>query len=228
MTRIVKEYAIRRDEILDSAQKLIYSKGFEQMTIQDILDDLSIAKGTFYHYFDSKQALLEAITRRTLDRAEQAAAPIVDAPQLGAPEKLRRFFSAMSRWESDQQTLILALLEVWYHAENAVVREQTRSMTVERLAPLLNRIVRQGVDEGTLAAAHPDQAGEIALFILMGMEDHVVGPFMLARPEPGDLARAEAALAAYQDAAERVLGAPAGTLTIITPEALRSWAAARK
>lgn len=228
MTRIVKQYAIRRDEILDSAQKLIYSTGFEQMTIQDILDDLQIAKGTFYHYFDSKQALLAAITGRTLDRAEQVVTPIVDDPQLGAPEKLSRFFSAMSRWESTQQELILALLEVWYQAENAVVREQTRAMTITRLGPLLTRIVRQGVDEGALAAAHPDQAGEIALFILMGMEDHVVGPFLLGAPEPGDLARAEAALAAYQDAAERVLGAPAGTLTIITPEALRVWAGARK
>ena len=68
MARIVKEqaYAEKRNEILDVAQRLVYTKGYEQMTIQDILDDLQISKGAFYHYFDSKQALLEALIERML------------------------------------------------------------------------------------------------------------------------------------------------------------------
>lgn len=227
MTRVVKEYAIRRDEILDSAQKLIYGKGFEQMTIQDILNDLDIAKGTFYHYFDSKQALLEAITVRSLDRAEQVVTPIADDPQLPALDKLRNFFSTMARWETNQKEFILALLRVWYNDENTVVREKTRVMTVTRLAPLLSRIIRQGVDEGMLKTAYPDQAGAILLFVLTGMEDHIVGTFMLAPPEPGDMERVEAALAAYSDAVERVLGAPPGAFQLIDPATLREWARLR-
>ncbi len=54
MARIVKEYSVRRNEILDAARQLVYTKGYEQMTIQDILDYLQISKGAFYHYFDSK------------------------------------------------------------------------------------------------------------------------------------------------------------------------------
>ena len=66
MARIVKEevYAEKRNAILDVAQRLIYTKGYEQMTIQDMLDDLQISKGAFYHYFDSKQAVLEALVER--------------------------------------------------------------------------------------------------------------------------------------------------------------------
>jgi len=64
MARVIKEqeHAERRNEILDVAQKLVYTRGYEQMSIQDILDALGISKGAFYHYFDSKQALLEALT----------------------------------------------------------------------------------------------------------------------------------------------------------------------
>ena len=51
MARTVKAHAVRRNEILDVAQRLIYTKGYEQMTIQDILDGLQISKGAFYHYF---------------------------------------------------------------------------------------------------------------------------------------------------------------------------------
>ena len=54
-----KEYAVKRNEILDVAQRFVYTRGYEQMSIQDILDELHISKGAFYHYFDSKQALLE-------------------------------------------------------------------------------------------------------------------------------------------------------------------------
>ncbi len=63
MARIVKEeeYAGKRNAILDVAQRLIYTKGYEQMTIQGMLDDLQISKGAFYHYFDSKQAVLERV-----------------------------------------------------------------------------------------------------------------------------------------------------------------------
>src|SRR5262245_58568880 len=55
MARVVKEHAVRRGEILDVAQRLVYTSGYEQMTIQDMLDELQISKGAFYHYFSSKQ-----------------------------------------------------------------------------------------------------------------------------------------------------------------------------
>ena len=54
MARTIKphEYAEKRNDILDAAQRLVYSKGYERMTIQDILDDVHISSGAFYHYFD--------------------------------------------------------------------------------------------------------------------------------------------------------------------------------
>lgn len=53
MPRVVKEeeYAVKCNEILDVAQHLVYTKGYQQMSIQDILDELKISKGAFYHYF---------------------------------------------------------------------------------------------------------------------------------------------------------------------------------
>ena len=53
-------HTVRRDAFLDVAQRLVETKGYEAMSIQDVLDALEVSKGAFYHYFDSKQALLEA------------------------------------------------------------------------------------------------------------------------------------------------------------------------
>ena len=74
----VAEQTARRDAILDAAQRLILSKGYERLTVQDILDDLQISKGAFYHYFDSKPAVIEALTERLVDDSVQALAPIVE------------------------------------------------------------------------------------------------------------------------------------------------------
>src|SRR5438128_3469885 len=105
MTRIVKEkeYAVRRNAILDVAQLLVYTKGYEQMTIQDILDDLQISKGAFYHYFDSKQALLEALIERLLEEIVQHILPIVHDPHLPALEKLQRYFAMVVRYRTAQK-----------------------------------------------------------------------------------------------------------------------------
>ncbi len=102
MSRISKEqdYFERRNEILDSAQKLIYSKGYEAMTIQDILDDLNISKGAFYHYFRSKHALLEGLTARSIENASALVNPILDDPSLGSLEKLAKYFDSCGKLEA--------------------------------------------------------------------------------------------------------------------------------
>src|SRR5260370_2930142 len=95
MARIVKEeaYNAKRNEILDIALSLVYSKGYEQTTIQDILDGLHISRGAFYHYFDSKQALLDALVDRMANHAQHTLLPIVQDPHLPALQQFRRSFA---------------------------------------------------------------------------------------------------------------------------------------
>src|SRR2546429_5465696 len=114
MARIVKEqaYALRRNAILDVAQRLVETRGYEQMTIQDMLDELQISKGAFYHYFDSKQALLEALIERMLEEVEQLLIPIVQDSHMPAIEKLQRFFPMLARWKTARKTFFLALFRV--------------------------------------------------------------------------------------------------------------------
>ncbi len=76
--------AARRNEILDAAQRFVASKGFEQMTIEDILADLSISKGAFYHYFEFQRTLLEALISRMGDEARRVLVPILEDAQLTA------------------------------------------------------------------------------------------------------------------------------------------------
>ncbi len=221
MARIVKEYAVRRNEILDVAQRLVYTKGYEQMAIQDILDELQIAKGTFYHYFVSKQALLEALIERMVDEVQALLSPIVQDTHLSALEKFQQFFATIAHWRTEHVTFLLALLRVWYMDENAIVRQKMRTDSIERFSPMLTVIVHQGVKEGVLKTAFPEQVGAIILSIGQNFQE-TIGQLILSHELNQDtLQHIESTVAAYNDAVERVLGATSGSLCLIDAEILK-------
>jgi AcrR family transcriptional regulator len=225
MARIVDEqkYALKRNEILDAAQRLVYTKGYELMAIQDILDELQMSKGAFYHYFDSKQAMLEALIERMLDDAGRLLNPIVQDAHLPAMEKLNRFFAAAANWKIAQKAFFLALLRVWYQDENAIVRQKVYAAGVKWVAPMLSEITRQGVQEGIMTTAYPERTGEVVFSLFQGLGDTLSELLLSPERKPEDLRYGESTVAAYTDALERVLGAPEGSVEVIDAHTLHEW-----
>jgi AcrR family transcriptional regulator len=229
MARVVKEeeYTARRNEILAAAQRFVYTKGYEQMTIQDILNDLKISKGAFYHYFNSKGDVLEALVERmVIDEMLPLILPIVEDPGLSAIEKLERYFDIALRWKTTQKSFMLAILRVWIADENAIVRQKILSMTLKQVTPLLTDIVRQGVEEGVFRTSYPEQVSHLIIQVLLGLGDSLIELIITSETNP-DPVRTESAVSEYifalRDAMERILGAPSGSLKLIEPEVLNQW-----
>ena len=63
---------LRKNAILDAAEKLFFERGYAASTIDDILSTMDCSKGSLYHHFDSKQAILEALCRRHAQEAFDA------------------------------------------------------------------------------------------------------------------------------------------------------------
>ena len=223
MTRIVKEHTVRRNEILDVAQRLVTTRGYEQMTIQDILDELQIAKGTLYHYFDSKRALLEALIERAQGEIEQMLIPLVHDPALSALDKLQRFFATINQRNSAQKSFALAFIRVWYTDENAIVREKMHATRVKRVTPWLTTIIAQGVQEGSLTTAYPDQMGRVILSLLDDLVDTLAGLLLSDDQEQNNLSQAERIVAATTCAIALLLGLSPDALYLADAEALKVW-----
>jgi len=225
MARTVREetYTVKRNEILDTAQRLVYTKGYEQMSIQDILNELKISKGAFYHYFESKSDLLELLIDRMRQEAEPVILPIINDPDLSALDKLHSFFDTGARWKTARKDYILSLTRVWYADDNALVRQKEQADLIRWATPLIVGIVRQGIREGVFNTAFPDQIGELVLYLLYHMGDAMVELIFSSEAKGIELAYAEKLVAAYNDALERVLGAPAGSLNLMDTETLKVW-----
>src|SRR5467141_410415 len=146
-------HMVRRDAFLDVAQRLVQAKGYEAMSIQDVLDELEASKGAFYHYFESKQALL------------------LHDPNLPAMRKLERFFAGIARRKAEQKELVLAIIEIWNSDGNAIVREKLRRLTVSRMVPLLSTVIKQGTDEGIFHVASPDETATVFVSLMLGFQE---------------------------------------------------------
>ena len=225
MPRVVKEddYAARRNEILDVARQLVYTKGYEQMSIQNILDAMKISKGAFYHYFDSKPALLEALTDRMVKEAEQVLFPILQDSNLSALEKIQCYFSSAVIWKSARKDFLLALLPTWYSDDNVILRQKMIAEGIKSIGPPFAQVVRQGVKEGSLSTSYPEQAFEMCFLLLQSLGDKMA-QVILANPRPANaLQSIEEDVAAYSDSMERILGVPSGSMRFMDAESLRVW-----
>lgn len=214
---------MRREAFVDVAERLIQAKGYEQMSIQDVLDALDASRGAFYHYFDSKVALLEAVVDRMVVAGTEAVAPIVSDPNLPAPQKLNLLFSGIAGWKSERKDLLLALLQVWYSDDNAIVREKVRRAGHARLTPLLAAIIRQGKTEGHFAVGSPDDSARVLMSLLEGAQDLAGELFFARQANTIPYEAVEENLAAYKEAFERILGVPAESLRFLDEQTMRLW-----
>jgi AcrR family transcriptional regulator len=202
---------IRRDAFVDAAQRLIALKGYEQMSIQDVLDALDASRGAFYHYFDSKVALLQAVIDRAVVEATANVERILSDSSISALAKLSRLLTDIADYKNEREDLIRGL-QVWLSDDNALVRERLRRLTVTRLTPLLAPIVRQGCAEGVFSVSSPDETARVLVSILQGLNELAIELFVKRQADAITLDEVEQTLGAYLEAMERILGLPAGSL----------------
>lgn len=227
MARVVNKvaHAARRNAILDAAQRAVVTTGYEQMAIGDLLTELGISSGAFYHYFDSKPALLLALVERIGNQVEQRVLPIVDDPTLPALDKLRRFVAALEERKLEHKGLVLSSVRILYADDNAIFRHKLHMTRITRFAPLLERIIQQGVREGVFTTPYPDQAARLLMSLPEDLGYATAELLLSTEHTADDLDRLERIVHATIDAMERVLGASAGTLPRTPRAALAEWLA---
>jgi len=193
------------------------------MSIQDVLDEVEASRGAFYHYFDSKQALLEAVIDRMVEAALAEVDPIVADRKLPAAAKLEQVFSTIGRWKTARKSLVLALLEVWLSDHNAVVREKLRRTMMGRLAGTLTPIIQQGIDEDAFHADSAAATAQVLVMLLLGFQEVATDLFLDRQAGRIDAADVERTFSMYTESFERILGARPGSIQLIDRPVLRAW-----
>jgi len=205
MTRIVKKPDERREEIIKAARELFHTKDYDKTTMQDIMDALNIAKGTIYHYFSSKQELLEAVVEAMVDeeyRKKEALMKSGRVKGLPAMEKLRVLITESGTGPENER-----ILDTLHHPENYEMHTKQLGRYITKLAPLWAAVFDEGREQGVFRVEHPLECAE---FILAGAQFMVDVGFY-----PWSESQINRRLRALPRLLESQLGVPAGTFNFI-------------
>ncbi|MDO5298980.1 MAG: TetR/AcrR family transcriptional regulator [Clostridia bacterium] len=217
----MKKGDARRGELLAAAERLFYTKGYEGTSVQDILDEMHFSKGGFYHYFDSKLAVLEAICeQRAQECCEQARAAILQA-QGSAVDKLNAAFHASALLSNGNPGFVALLLQVAYREDGALMREKMKTCQLTCMQQMIEEVLAEGVAGGEFFVEDVPTSAGLLLRLHMQFTDEMA--FLLAR-EDGEERFTEAMvkkLNAYRTAIERVLVAPFGSIVLFEAKELQ-------
>ena len=115
MVRIAKQPDVRKAEIVNTSQRLFYQRGYENTSVNEIVLNAGIAKGTFYHYFRSKSDVIDeeefALIKKLKDLKKSYKTSYEDVKQIK---------SALIIIKQNNEQLMLDLInafEKWYESK---------------------------------------------------------------------------------------------------------------
>ncbi|PFB58176.1 TetR/AcrR family transcriptional regulator [Bacillus cereus] len=158
--RIVKEYEERRKEILETAERLFITKGYTKTTVNNILKEIGIAKGTFYHYFKSKEEVMDEIIMRIIKEDVTKAKRIVTNPDIPVLDKLFKILMEQSPKSGDVKE---KMIEQFHQPNNAEMHQKSLVQSIIHLSPVLTEVLEQGIEEGIFSTPYPQETIELLL-----------------------------------------------------------------
>jgi AcrR family transcriptional regulator len=224
MARLIKDAEERRLELLETAGRLFYEIGYDQTSVQAITDSVGVAKGTFYHYFDSKEDLLRQLTDAAADDIFAALQQRMETVHESALEELRSMLSFILAFKTENRRLMMAYAKVFYRNENILLRHSLERSYIERLVPFFAHVVEQGTREGVFDVEDPTETAEVILFLMYGGLGERIGPMLTAvdeHPEYLDVILKK--VLAVEIAMGRILGIKEGTFKVYDVEAVKRF-----
>lgn len=172
-----KEYNEKRNEILDAAEKLFSIKGYEKCSVNNILSEVGIAKGTFYYYFKSKEEVLDSVVSRVNEIILERAEIIASSLELSPVEKIINVILSMNV----QDEIDHELMEGIHKPENALIHQKSLTQMVKSIIPIFDKITQEGIEKGIFKSQYPTQYMQIFLTSSMTLLDE--GVFRMSQEE---------------------------------------------
>ena len=203
MVRTVKNPEERRADIINAACALFLSKGYENTTMKDVMVRLGIAKGTIYHYFSSKEDLLEAVICLVAEQEVARQAEAIKNCKGNALERMRLLTLAGAHDSSEHGDL----LEHLHKPANTGMHIRLLAHVIMLQAPFYATLIEEGCREGIFTTAHPLECAEFLLAGFQFMVDQGIHPWT----EEQLIRRWRA----FPVMAEALLQAPAGSFSFL-------------
>lgn len=157
--RVVKEAEERKEEILDAAEKLFATKGFDNTSTGDILDAVGIARGTLYYHFKSKEEILDGVIERMTNRLMEDARGIVRKKELPVLERLTKAIMSLNV----ESKIGYEVMEQVHRPQNALMHQKMQTTLLAGINPILTELVEEGIEQGICHTQFPESVVEMTM-----------------------------------------------------------------
>ena len=140
----------RRNEIIETAGKLFEEKGYEQTQVQDIVNEIGVAKGLFYYYFKSKDEGMEELADRYADAIIDAVNKLIDK-DISTFDKINRIFQIFIDSAEKKFGIFMGILNV----KNGKTHERIFFNVGKKMVPLVTELILSGNDNGECNCSDP-------------------------------------------------------------------------
>lgn len=172
--------SLYRSLVIDAAEHLIASHGYERARIQDIASASGISLGTLYSVFDGKAAIIEAIHDERLGELFQRASDVM-ATQEKAADRLVHGNRVFIHWLTEHPDFLRIHLDNSVWASNPQEASEGQVKAWHRGIELIASVIRQAMDEGDVHEADPELAARLMVamqqvfmsaWVESGMDEH--------------------------------------------------------
>lgn len=204
----------RRQLILDAAQRLFAERGWDAVTVADVLTEAGISKGGFYHHFSAKEDLLDGLVERLAEQIGAAARDGWETAEGGALARFNTFLSATTRWKADRGAELRFLINLMQQPGNEVLSYRINAVSARVIRPLLVQMIREGQREGAFDVTSVDLAADTIIAISQGGKSVLEQALHLAQDGETDAASRLLSERAVAEGAfiDRILGLPQGSV----------------
>jgi AcrR family transcriptional regulator len=214
--RVLKAPGVRRAELIDCAQGLFLTRGYEATTINDVIGATGLSKGAFYHHFRSKEDLLEAIAQRFARESVGFVGRLRADGELNALQRLNLLLSLSRDWKREHVSELRAMFTTLLRPQNAMLYHRIVEAVFATLAPALAGIIADGEAEGVFDAGDPRIAADTLLWLANGRRVLVIAALETAETDPdAALTMIETRVRAEEVISARILGLREGHVDLM-------------
>ena len=185
----------RKKELLKIAYDMFIKQGYENTSVDKIIEKAQIAKGTYYYHFQSKEQMLEEVIDMMIDSEAKMAEQIITM-DIPVPQKIVMIITSVKPTEAEQP-----IKNALFQPENVLMHHKVRKKLIDILTPILSEVIKEGVNEGIFECGNIPERVKMLLIISDGTFNE--GTF------------SEQDISVFIDMTEKLLGAENGTMTFI-------------
>ena len=203
-----------RQKLLAVALELFYKDGYNKASINTIVQKAGVSKGAFYHYFASKEEILDDLAQDYAEKMATIVNQVLAEKNLSGLDKFNQALAKIQEYKFSNIDQLLKIQKVIETGGDSTFADKFIDKSLELVSKPFQAIIKQGIEEGDFNTAYPEEVLKFAVRLAIRCREEIRKiPLDLVK-YPQNLDAIARKLDFYEDTLAKVMGAKKGTIKI--------------